>query len=164
MLLQLKDVFINEGSSQEVSYEMDMSKVELDGYYPFISPVSVFSRVENRADLISLNVKVKFTLSHPCDRCLSDVIKEYEYKFEHILVVAIDDDRNDEFIAVPEYEIDLDELLRADILLELPSKYLCSDNCKGICPKCGKNLNIGSCDCNTTHIDPRLEVLKKLIE
>lgn len=164
MLLQLKDVFINEGSSQEVSYEMNMSDVDFDGLYPFVSPVKVISRVENRADLVSLKAEVKFTFSHPCDRCLDDIVKEYDYKFEHILVVALDDDRNDDFIAVPEYEIDLDELLKADILLELPRKYLCSENCKGICPKCGKNLNEGLCSCDTRHIDPRLEVLKGLID
>ena len=60
--------------------------------------------------------------------------------------------------------MDLDELIRTDILLELPTKFLCKEDCKGLCPTCGKNLNEGACNCQTHQIDPRLEVLKQLID
>ena len=87
-----------------------------------------------------------------------------QYNFEHYLVTSLSGDQNDDYIETPDHTIDLDELLTADILLELPSKFLCSDNCKGLCPKCGANLNETTCNCTTKQIDPRLEVLKQLIE
>lgn len=167
MLFQLKDVFINEGTSAEVSFKMDMSEVDLYGIYPFTSPVNVHAVAQNRAGLVSLNIKTDFLFVHPCDRCLDEIRREYSYSFNHVLVVSLsgNSDENDgDYIEVPEYEIDLDELAQADILLELPSKFLCSDACKGICMSCGKNLNEGLCGCFTRKIDPRLEILKELID
>ena len=74
-------------------------------------------------------------------------------------------EEDDDVIQIgPERTLDLDELLRSDILLELPYKYLCSEDCKGLCASCGKNLNEGPCGCNLHQVDPRLEVLKKLID
>ena len=57
--------------------------------------------------------------------------------------------------------MDLDELVRADLLLELPTKVLCREDCKGLCPKCGKDLNFGPCDCKK-EIDPRWQALSDL--
>ena len=81
-----------------------------------------------------------------------------------MLVSSLNHEENDEFIQVENEQIDLDELFRADILLELPTKYLCNPGCKGICPQCGQNLNQRDCGCNMHQVDPRLEVLKKLID
>lgn len=58
--------------------------------------------------------------------------------------------------------IDLGLALRETILLSLPMKRLCSEGCLGLCPYCGTNLNLSSCDCNSEEIDPRLEILKRL--
>ena len=60
--------------------------------------------------------------------------------------------------------IDADEALTEQILLELPLKHLCKEDCKGLCPKCGTDLNKGSCCCDTSDPDPRFDVLRKLLE
>jgi uncharacterized protein len=57
----------------------------------------------------------------------------------------------------------LDEIVTEDVFLNLPAKFLCSDDCKGMCFKCGKDLNSGSCSCEKD-IDPRLEALKQLLD
>ena len=59
--------------------------------------------------------------------------------------------------------LNLDELVHADVVLEFPSKFLCKDDCKGICQKCGINLNHEQCCCTDKPIDPRLAVLKDLL-
>jgi uncharacterized protein len=61
-------------------------------------------------------------------------------------------------------EIDLEELVREQVILNMQMKPLCDENCKGICPNCGADLNAGACGCETRKIDPRLEVLKKLLD
>lgn len=58
--------------------------------------------------------------------------------------------------------LDLEELILSDILLELPTKLLCKEDCKGLCPHCGCNLNHQSCDCNKAYHDPRWDVLNTL--
>lgn len=60
-------------------------------------------------------------------------------------------------------EIPISEALRENVLLNLPTKPLCSPECKGLCPQCGANLNSGPCDCPTDDVDPRFAALKKLI-
>ena len=59
--------------------------------------------------------------------------------------------------------MELDEPVGELLFLELPSRDLCSEDCRGFCPKCGKDLNEGNCDCDTKEIDPRLAVLKKFL-
>ena len=65
---------------------------------------------------------------------------------------------------VNELRYDLDPLITEDIFLDLPSKLLCSEDCKGLCPVCGKNRNEGDCGCEKQTVDPRLEILKQLMK
>ena len=67
-------------------------------------------------------------------------------------------------MVVPEERLDLDQLLTEDILLDMPSKFLCRPDCKGICPVCGKNRNLEDCSCQQREVDPRLAALQSLLE
>ena len=67
-------------------------------------------------------------------------------------------------ILLQDYKLDMDELIYTEVVLAMPNKHLCSEDCKGICQECGKNLNDGPCDCATKTGDPRLAALSKLLE
>ncbi len=165
MLLSLKDIFAVEGAELTVDGQLDFSEIELDGLNPFASPVQVQAVVYNRAGVVHLDLHTVFTFCHPCDRCAKDLVLHPDYTFTHVLVQTRNsDDADDVFILVHNDELELDDLVREDILLELPTKYLCKPDCKGLCPQCGKNLNEGSCNCSTRQVDPRFEVLQQLID
>lgn len=164
MVLDLKNVFQNEGEHLEQSYQLNMQDIKVFGANPFVTPVKVDARAENRAGLVTLVINTSFDYSRPCDRCGSDTAKHMEYTFKHMLVVSLSGDQNDDYIEIPDYSLNLDELTSSDILLEIPSKYLCKNDCKGICPKCGANLNATSCSCDNRQIDPRLEALRQLLD
>ncbi len=164
MLLELKNVFLNEGEELALSYQMDLSSEDFYGIKPFSSPVEVQVTAKNQAGAVSLQAEVAFDFSYPCDRCAEEFTKRYQYSFGHMLVTSLYDDSSEEYILVEDYQLDLDELLRADILLELPTKFLCRPDCKGICPQCGVNRNRHTCNCVMHQVDPRLEVLKQLID
>ncbi len=164
MLLQLKEVFLNEGKRLDVDYSLPMSGVDINGDYPFKSPVKVSASAVNRASLVELKVKAVFDYTTRCDRCFDEIVKHLEFTFVHGLAVSLIDDENDDYIETPDYTLELDEVVVSDILLNLPSKFLCGDDCKGICPECGKNLNRGQCGCDKNQIDSRLEILKQLID
>lgn len=165
MLLDLEKVFANDDEILPFACTMDFSKVEVGGSRPFVSPVSAEGQVKSFADAAEFSAQVTFTLSIPCDRCAELVEKQISYRFSHMLVQRLNDEENDNdsFILVQDKKLDLDTLLYDDILLELPSKFLCRPDCKGLCGACGANLNVKSCDCNKSQVDPRLEVLKNLI-
>lgn len=164
MLLQLKEVFLNEGKQLDVDYSLSMSDFELNGDYPFKSPVKISASAVNRASLVELKVKAVFEYTTRCDRCFDDIVKQMEFTFVHGLATELIDDENDDYIETPDYTLELDEVVISDIILNLPSKMLCKEDCKGICPKCGKNLNLGDCTCDKKQVDSRLEILKQLID
>ncbi|WDU84060.1 YceD family protein [Caloramator sp. Dgby_cultured_2] len=65
---------------------------------------------------------------------------------------------------ITEDRINLEDMIIDNIILSYPAKILCSDDCKGLCPVCGKNLNEGQCECLKDVIDPRLEALKQFFK
>lgn len=107
-----------------------------------------------------------------CARCLNPVPVSIEVQLEEVFVPTIDmitgrsvkPDEDDEALWIDEHHIlDLAEVLRQDVLLELPVHVLCSDDCRGLCPNCGQNLNEGACGCQPD-IDPRWSGLSDLLK
>jgi len=164
MLLNLKKVFSDDNELLPFEYQLDLASIDINGFNPFVSPLAVKGTVKSHAGSAQLDADVSFDFSIPCDRCTTQINTHYQYAFNHILVLTLNDEENDSYIQVENYQLDLDELLRADVLLELPTKYLCKLDCKGLCSVCGQNLNSGSCGCNVHQVDPRLEVLKQLVD
>lgn len=168
MIIDLKKYFqgaqTGAGPEDTVEYDLDLSGLELGGVRPFLAPVKVTAGLRGFAESALLTVRAAYTVTMPCDRCCETVSRGYEKHFSHTLVRELGDDQDDDaFVAVPDEKLDLDELLREDILLDMPSKFLCSPECRGICPRCGKNLNEGPCGCGSHEIDPRLQVLKSML-
>ena len=98
-------------------------------------------------------------------RCFETTTRHFAPTFTHTLVRELSGDGDDEdYVVVPEERLDLDQLLTEDILLDMPSKFLCRPDCKGICPVCGKNRNLEECSCEQREIDPRLAALQSLLE
>ena len=163
MVLNLTQIFDITGENLSFSYDMDLSEYPLYGAYPFITPVHLEGEVKNRAGVVELHYTAQFTLSLACDRCLTDFTRDYTLPFSEILV-SNGDTNEDEYIAAEDGMLDMDALAVSDILLTLPSKQLCRDDCKGLCPMCGMNLNNGVCQCKKKEIDPRLQALGDLLQ
>ena len=163
MLLDLKELFVSDGAVKEAAYPLDMTDVDVFGEHPFTSPADIKARVENKAGIVTITVQADFVYSTRCDRCNTPIERSFAYTFRHKLIESLEEEYNDEYIETPDLILDLDELASTDILLELPSKFLCKGDCQGLCQKCGHNLNFGDCDCCKSEIDPRLEKLKELL-
>ena len=164
MQLDLRRVFTEEIKELPFSGSLDLSETEIAGSHPFVSPVSYHGTVKPFAGEAQVEAEVSFSFSIPCDRCAEMIHRDYRYHFSHGVVRTLNQEDNDDYIQAEDETIDVDELLRADILLELPTKFLCRPDCKGLCSQCGQNLNQGDCGCNKRRIDPRLEVLQQLIQ
>ena len=164
MLFELKSVFQNEGEEKKVNYKLDIADIDIDGVFPFRTPIDVTATAKNRASLVSLTIRACFSYSRSCDRCSTDFTREMDMLFEHKLAQTLVDDGNDDYIETPDFKLELDEVVISDILLSLPQKNLCKTDCKGLCQSCGKNLNEGECTCDKRQIDPRLEILKQFMD
>ena len=93
-----------------------------------------------------LNYSASFELLHTCDKCLKEFSRDYDLSFDHIVVPSISNDDNDDYIVADGESIELNEIALTDMLLSLPTKNLCKDDCKGLCMVCGCDLNEGQCD------------------
>ncbi len=163
MILDLEPIFNNEGMVREFGYEMDLSSQELSGFRPFAKPVKVNGRVSNKTGIVELEAIADFELELNCDRCAKEITVPVKTEINHTLVTHLNDETNDELLLVNELRFDLDEIVTEDVFLNLPAKFLCRDDCKGVCFRCGKDLNSGSCSCEK-EIDPRLAALKQLLD
>ena len=146
MVLNLKQLYNIVGEKLIVDYAVDPDRLKEIKLYSFVDPVCVKGSVHNRAGMVILSCTVVFTLDAFCDRCLIPFNKSFSFDCEHILVRETNTD-NDEYVVTEGDSLDLDELVIQDILLQLPSKMLCKDDCKGLCPVCGTDLNFNECNC-----------------
>ena len=165
MFIALENLF--NGGINELSLngtEFDFSREKLNGGFPFTTPVVLKGKIENRAGVVSINAVACFDFEADCDRCAAKVKKHFDVPVEHCLVAELqnEDDPGD-FIVAENMQLDLTQLILEDIYLYLPTKLLCRDDCKGVCPQCGANLNETSCNCKK-EIDPRWEGLLSLLD
>ena len=163
MIFELEPLFNNIGFSVDISYEMDMSDTDFNETKPFKTPVKVYGKFQNSAGVVSVSAVADFTLSLFCDRCAVPIEKHCKIPVEHILVTELNDENNVDLICLDSFRFELDELVCDDIFLELPTKFLCKDDCEGVCLQCGKNLNDGPCSCKKP-VDSRLEALLQLLD
>ena len=165
MKMDLGKIFDLEGESLVVEDVVDLSSVKLSsGIKPFAQPVPVKAVAQNRAGVVTLSLSVSFTLRVPCDRCLEVFEQSYTLNPEHTVVRELHGEDTGEYVVAPDAVVDLDELVLTDVVLELPMVMLCKQDCKGLCSRCGANLNHGACGCKQETGDPRLAVLKQLLE
>ena len=162
MFIELEPIFNNIGERLDIGYDLDLSSLEISTYYPFAAPVRVKGSVFNKAGIVQLVADATFTYSAPCDRCAAHTEKNLTIPVDHVLVTSLNDEENDELILVESLRFNLDELITEDILLGLPTRHLCKEDCKGLCPHCGADRNQTECGCETDAVDPRFDVLNDL--
>ena len=156
---------INKEVSEEVSIELTSFESRL-GNFPILQKSPVVLTITNQENkTLFIRGSVDVTLSIPCGRCLEEVPTQICFDIDKKLdindSVLVDDEmeENDYLIG---FELDVDKLVYAEILVNWPMKVLCKEDCEGICKVCGMNLNKGSCDCQRTELDPRMAAIQDI--
>ena len=135
----------------------------------FPSPMKVKGDITNTAGYMRMHLDMSVNYTAECARCLAPVCGEFSLSLEKTvaprnLLSDLDEDKLDDYAIIENGFLDMDEQLRAQLEMEFPVRFLCHDDCKGLCQRCGKNLNEGKCDCVEKEIDPRMAPLQKLLE
>lgn len=152
MILDLKQIF--EGRKQLLEFDTEIPQgilEEQEPYLTFASPVGIKGSVRSRAGVITLAMTVTVKLHQNCDRCMKALQREYSFTPSHTLVTALENEDEegyeyDDYVACPDKTLDVSELALTDMKLGLPTKILCKEDCRGLCPVCGKDLNEGACE------------------
>lgn len=149
MIIDLKQLYNVVGERLSLDCTVDREKLDSVKGYSFSDPITIKGAAVNRAGIVMLDFKADFTLHACCDRCLTEFERGFSFEFSHILVRSLNSsgDEYDDYVVTESDKLDMDELALTDCLLQLPSKMLCKEDCKGLCPVCGTDLNENKCDC-----------------
>ncbi|MCC5911990.1 MAG: DUF177 domain-containing protein [Clostridiaceae bacterium] len=165
---------IKRGEKQELSLDFQVNIDDIDYYgdvLKVVKPIDVIVKIYNIGDKLFLTCDIEGTLQVHCGRCLESFDYKLKTKIDAELMdeatLKEEDDFQDDIITYNEDEIDFEEVVKEQIATSIPMKLVCGQDCKGLCKKCGKNLNVETCKCHSLisedEIDPRLDKLRDLL-
>ncbi|MFZ5943787.1 MAG: YceD family protein [Bacillota bacterium] len=153
------------------NYELTETTLDLGSQLQITKPIRISLMITNNGRILELKGFVNTEIESACGRCLEKVTIPINAVIEEELLYFADarylenltqDEIEERFLIFDNDLLDLRNVIRESILIALPYKVLCSDDCLGLCIKCGQNLNKQKCNCKIEEIDPRLAVLAKL--
>lgn len=181
----------DEGVAKLTTLELDISKIrsvngsretfhaETDSFdfwdadWQLAKPLTVDLEISHEGKFLNMKGHIHTAVKGNCSRCLKEVVVPVSCDFAEQLLYAKDvslfshlavGEVEEKYFIYDNDTLDITDIIRESILAVLPQKILCRDDCRGLCPKCGKNLNQGQCDCDLHEVDPRLAILAKLKE
>lgn len=146
--------------------------IQLDDDIEVIGPIDGHVRMRRTNQGLLVDGWVELTLELSCNRCLKTFEQPMHVDFEEQFYPTVDVitgmpldpfDEDEIFPIDAHHEVDLTEAVRQNVLLALPMVTICQEDCRGLCPQCGQDLNLGSCGCKP-EVDERLSVLKQLLQ
>lgn len=161
-MINISDLINRKSEEKKLNLKLDIEKFS-DGFeeYEVLEPLVLDGSLTRIGDIIYLDSIVKGVINLECSRCLE--------KFPYVVDLEIHEkltdnpeNKDDEIIFINDDELDICEIVENNIIVSLPMKRLCKEDCKGLCSICGVNLNVTTCNCHEENIDPRLEKLKDL--
>ena len=153
-------------------YELDDEQLDL-GDGRLVRPIKGHVRLTRTQNGVLADADIRGELQVECARCLTEVTQPLEFPFseEYYQTVVVNTgatlpkpDEPDVFLIDETHKLDLGDAMREYALLSVPMLPLCRDDCRGLCPQCGANLNDGDWGCDTEQSDDRLAVLKQLLD
>ncbi len=168
MLINLSDVLSNDGKTLQTKVKLDMTSFESRmGSFTISDSSEVAVDIVNLGKKrLSIDVSCNLTVDIPCDRCLKIVKNDFCItSHKDIDMNKTEDDRLnelDENDYIVGNDLDVDGIIYDEILVNWPVKILCKEDCKGICKKCGANLNKGDCGCDQVVLDPRMAAIRDI--
>lgn len=167
MVLNMGPILRGEINRMEINYELTPEPV-LDVVFPENAKVGGY--ITDDAGYMRLHLTADLPYRGSCARCLEAVEGVFSLDFERTVAAEGSiteeqlEENEDSYVMIRDGKLDVDEALREELLMCFPMRLLCSEDCPGLCPKCGKPKKLGDCGCSEKEIDPRLAVLKNWLD
>ena len=156
------------GEVKKINIDYILSTEQIDGVS--FEDAHVVGVLTDNSGYMRLKLQATLFYHGECARCLAPVDGVFSLDFERTVTTegTIDEERleelEDEYVVLKGHELSVDDALLEEVALSFPTRLLCSEDCEGLCPKCGKPKREGDCGCPTREIDPRLAVLAKFFD
>ena len=163
MVIDISDYIFKDNRFETVSCSIDSKNITYNhASYPIVEckPCRVFVGNEE-SKTIDISCDAEITVNIPCDRCTEDVKYTFNISIERSL--KLEDETIAESVPyIDDNMLDVDKLVFDEVLVDWPVKVLCKEDCKGLCPTCGINLNNETCGCDNIPKDPRMAKFKEV--
>lgn len=168
MLISLSEIMATKDKVAQISAPIEPQKFDYQGTSYELAkrdPVELtITNLGNKSVMIEGSTNISLRLF--CGRCLKEIVFPMEIDFQKEIDFNLTEQERaenfDETNYIIGYNLDVDTLIYDEILINFPIRLLCSEDCKGLCKKCGANLNEKTCDCDTTVYDPRMSVIRDI--
>ena len=162
MRLDLRELIVNPELRLPFRTEMETDRLDFPSVKKYLTPPVAEGLFFNEAGILHMQGTITANMLCVCDRCGQEFESIKETDVDAILAEEESED-NLELFVLQGTEIDVQEVLATSFILDMETKFLCREDCKGLCARCGRNLNLGTCSCGK-EIDPRFAVLEPLLD
>ncbi len=163
MILDLHEIIEVPGKSVPFQCELDEQRLSFPALVAFHGPVLAHGCVRNVAGVLEMEAEVAANMTVCCDRCGKPMERNYVRQYSAILQADEEGAEEGEAFSFCGDSVDISDIVETCFILGFDQKFLCRDDCKGLCPVCGKDLNDGPCQCKK-QIDPRWAALGQLLD
>ena len=170
MLINLSELFSCQGKMKTYTPDLEMGQFQTpDGVCEIVEKAPVRLTIVNHGNRrMHVEGIARLSLAMPCARCLEPVAVPFDLEINQDLDLNQTEEERvealDEQPYISGYNLDVDQLVINELLLNLPMKVLCKEDCKGICNQCGMDLNKGTCSCDKQSFDPRMSVIQDIFK
>ena len=165
MKVDMTEVISSENKSIAKEVEIEFASFDSKlGNFPITKKTPFTLQLTNEENKrLFMDAEVDVTIEIPCDRCLEPVDTTLHIVVSKELPIRVaETPEEEEQDYVDGFNLDVDRLIYGEILVNWPMKVLCKEDCKGICKRCGVNLNLQTCDCQKTELDPRMAAIQDI--
>lgn len=164
MIIDLKNTFLFGKPIEITEYIVPPEEIDLNKDNNLcIKEIKVKSSIYSVNKDVILENLINVSFSAACDRCIKETFQTINFHLSRRVKISKEIEFLDDEINLTDHKLDLDALIKSDVLAKFPDIILCEETCRGICPKCYTNLNDHNCKCDRKIIDPRLKILENLL-
>lgn len=163
MSVDLRELIRTPGARLPFRHELGTERLSFPAVLSFTEIPVGEGVISNSADVLTLRGHIHSVMRCVCDRCAKEFDKTVDLPLEVRLAAELEDEEDPDYFLLNGDELDIDDLLESAFILGMDPQILCREDCKGLCPRCGADLNEGACTCRAES-DPRLAVLEQLLD
>ena len=163
MSINVRELIRTPGSRLPFRHPLDCGRLSFPAVLSYAEPPVGEGEIVNSADLLTLTGRVRAVMRCVCDRCCREFLRTVDLPLDVRLASELEDEEDPDYYLLRGDELDIDDLLESAFILGMDTTILCREDCKGLCPRCGADLNEGDCGCGKES-DPRLAVLEQLLD
>ncbi len=164
MKVDISDITRVNGASLELNFQEALFTEQLMDGFTINKPVSFAGTLVNMNGILKLDGRLKTGYKVTCYRCLKEIENQLDIKIAESIMNGKPDIDEPEAYSYEGNYLELDKIFEDNIILNLPMKQVCTQECKGLCQKCGANLNEGPCSCKEDSVNPQMESLRNFFD